>query len=139
MATSDIAAGEVIVRVPKSFLMSNDLLYKTYGAHPLSTHQLLALHLVLLLAQGGGGTWKPYLDLLPSHFNTLPVTFPPMLFDQLPDALAGKIYRERGGLEKKRLIFDYYYYYYYFRGGGFTKEKNQIGLLGRRSISQGRL
>ncbi|ORZ08191.1 hypothetical protein BCR42DRAFT_335893 [Absidia repens] len=103
MATSDIAAGEVIVRVPKSFLISNDLLYKVYGPHPLSTHQLLALHLVLLLAQAdGGGVWKPYLDLLPSHFNTLPVTFPPTLFDQLPDALAAEV-----DLQRQKIKSDY--------------------------------
>ncbi|KAI8080006.1 uncharacterized protein BX664DRAFT_342052 [Halteromyces radiatus] len=101
MATSDIAAGEVIVRVPKSFLISNDALYKIYGPHSLSTHQLLALHLVLLL-QDSNCWWKPYLDLLPSHFNTLPVTFPPTLSSHLPDGLKNEV-----ELQRQKIKSDY--------------------------------
>ncbi|KAI8328573.1 hypothetical protein BC941DRAFT_229167 [Chlamydoabsidia padenii] len=104
MATEPISAGEVIVRVPKSFLISDELLIKTYGptARTLSTQPLLALHLVLLLQQEQDCWWKPYLDLLPTHFNTLPVTFPPVLFDHLPQPLASEV-----ELQRKKIKDDY--------------------------------
>ncbi|KAF7730982.1 SET domain-containing protein 4 [Apophysomyces ossiformis] len=86
MATSDIAAGEVIVSVPKAFLISNELLMKRYGPHSLSTHQLLALHLVLL-SREQNSWWKPYMDLLPTHFDTMPVKYPSILAEHLPSYL----------------------------------------------------
>ncbi|CAO3652471.1 unnamed protein product [Cunninghamella echinulata] len=104
MAIEDIKAGDIIVQVPKSFLISNDLLYKVYGAHPLSTHQILALHLVLLLIKDTKENrwWKPYLDLLPTHFNTLPVTFPPILSKHLPSSLAEEV-----SLQRQKIKQDY--------------------------------
>ncbi|KAG0169927.1 SET domain-containing protein 4 [Apophysomyces sp. BC1034] len=86
MATSDIAVGEVIVSVPKTFLISNESLMKRYGRHPLSTHQLLALHLVLL-SREPNSWWKSYVDLLPTHFDTMPVKYPSVLADHLPASL----------------------------------------------------
>ncbi|CAO3650825.1 unnamed protein product [Cunninghamella blakesleeana] len=104
MAVEDIQAGDVIVQVPKSFLISNNLLHKEYGSHPLSTHQILAFHLVILLVKDTKENkwWKPYLDLLPSHFNTLPVTFPTVLLKHLPKGLAEEV-----SLQRKKIKEDY--------------------------------
>ncbi|KAI8362693.1 hypothetical protein EDC96DRAFT_594991 [Choanephora cucurbitarum] len=87
MATEDIAAGEVIVSVPRRFLITHDSLGKIYGAaDSLSSHELLALHLVLL-RKDTQSWWKPYIDLLPLHFNTMPVKYAKVLIDHLPESL----------------------------------------------------
>lgn len=51
-------------------------------------HQLLALHLCRL-KRDPDSWWKPYVDLLPSHFNTMPVKYPKALAVHLPDSLIG--------------------------------------------------
>lgn len=95
MATSDIDAGEVIVSVPRNFLITNDSLSKIYGAnHSLSSHQILALHLVLLL-RDKQSWWKPYIDLLPMHFNTMPVKYAKVLVDHLPPALKDETLQQK--------------------------------------------
>ncbi|KAI7888939.1 uncharacterized protein EV154DRAFT_515999 [Mucor mucedo] len=102
MATSDIEAGEVIVSVPRDFLITNDSLSKTYGTnHSLSSHQILALHLVLLL-RDKQSWWKPYIDLLPMHFNTMPVKYAKVLVDHLPSAL-----KEETLQQKENIRTDY--------------------------------
>lgn len=68
--------------------MCNETLQKVYGQHPLSMHQLLALHLCYL-KRDPTSWWKPYVDLLPSHFNTMPVKYPPTLAKHLPYYLKG--------------------------------------------------
>lgn len=68
--------------------MCNETLQKVYGQHPLSMHQLLALHLCYL-KRDPTSWWKPYVDLLPSHFNTMPVQYPPALAKHLPYYLKG--------------------------------------------------
>lgn len=85
MATEDIAAGETIVSVPRRFLITHDSLGKIYGT-ALGSHELLALHLVLL-RKDLDSWWKPYIDLLPLHFNTMPVKFAKVLMDHLPESL----------------------------------------------------
>ncbi|KAI8372968.1 uncharacterized protein BYT42DRAFT_578733 [Radiomyces spectabilis] len=102
MATSDIAAGEVIVSVPKKFLMTKDTLLRLYGPHSLSTQQLLAVHLVLL-SQEPQSWWKPYLDLLPSHFDTMPVKFPKMLADHLPASLHEEVAQQKAKIQSDYL------------------------------------
>ncbi|KAI8070015.1 hypothetical protein BC940DRAFT_236218 [Gongronella butleri] len=98
MATDDIAPGEVIVQVPKKFLISNDQLQQLYGENSLSTHQLLAAHLTLLV-DDQKTWWKPYLDLLPSHFNTLPVNFSSSLSALLPTSLAEDVQQQRNKIK----------------------------------------
>ncbi|KAI9492403.1 hypothetical protein BDB00DRAFT_765520 [Zychaea mexicana] len=98
MATSDIEPGEVIVSVPKQFLICNDTLQKVYGQHPLSMHQLLALHLCFL-KRDPNSWWKPYVDLLPSHFNTMPVKYPKILADHLPTSLKDEVSQQIRKLE----------------------------------------
>lgn len=103
MATSDIAAGEVIVSVPRKFLITNDSLSKIYGTqHSLSSHQILALHLVLLL-RDKQSWWKPYVDLLPIHFNTMPVKYTKVLLDHLPTALKEEVSQQKEHIHKDYL------------------------------------
>ncbi|ORX46330.1 SET domain-containing protein [Hesseltinella vesiculosa] len=99
MATDDIATGEVLVQVPKRLLISSNQLQTVYGDHSLSPHQLLAAHLILLRSEVNSW-WKPYLDLLPNHFKTLPVNFSEEHSALLPPSLADEI------LQQKRKIQD---------------------------------
>ena len=102
MATSDIAAGEVIVSVPKNFLITNESISKVYGTqHSLSSHQVLALHLVMLM-RDKQSWWKPYMDLLPMHFNTMPVKYTEALINHLPPAL-----KEETIQQKENIRSDY--------------------------------
>ncbi|KAI7857266.1 hypothetical protein BDC45DRAFT_435796 [Circinella umbellata] len=101
MATGDIEPGEIIVSVPKKFLICNETLQKEYRQHPLTMHQLLALH-ICFLKRDSNSWWKPYIDLLPSHFNTMPVKYPKILADRLPTSL-----KEEVSQQMKRLESDY--------------------------------
>lgn len=101
MATQDIEAGEVIVSVPKHFLITNESLTKLYGTHSLSANQLLALHLVLL-TRDKQSWWKPYIDLLPMHFNTMPVNYPQELYNHLPTSL-----KQESKQQKENIQVDY--------------------------------
>ncbi|KAI8065075.1 hypothetical protein BDF21DRAFT_346630 [Thamnidium elegans] len=99
MAISDIEAGEVIVSVPRKFLITNDSLTKIYGSqHALGPHQLLALHLVLV-SRDKQSWWKPYMDLLPIHFNTMPVKYTKVLVDHLPTALKEQVLQQKENIE----------------------------------------
>lgn len=91
MATAPIEAGEVIVSVPKMFLISNESLSKQYGNHSLHIHPLLALHLCRL-KHDPNSWWKPYIDLLPRQFGTMPVKYPPKLMRHLPASLYGMLF-----------------------------------------------
>lgn len=97
MATEDIEAGEVIVSVPRNFLITNESLTKLYGTHSLSPHQLLALHLVLL-TRDKQSWWKPYTDLLPMHFNTMPVNYPSELLSHLPNSLKQETMQQKDNI-----------------------------------------
>lgn len=102
MATEDIAAGEVIISVPKRFLITNDSLSKIYESnHSLSSHQLLALHLVML-KKDQQSWWKPYVDLLPIHFDTMPVKYTDVLLGHLPKSL-----KEEVKQQKENIHLDY--------------------------------
>ncbi|KAI9255677.1 hypothetical protein BDA99DRAFT_442229 [Phascolomyces articulosus] len=98
MATADIEPGEIIVSVPKKFLICNETLQKTYGQHPLNMHQLLALH-ICFLKRDPSCWWRPYIDLLPSHFNTMPVKYPKILADHLPASLKDEVSQQMKKLE----------------------------------------
>ncbi|GAA5814053.1 hypothetical protein MFLAVUS_007543 [Mucor flavus] len=103
MATSDIEAGEVIVSVPRKFLITNDSLTKIYGSkHALGPHQLLALHLVLV-SRDKQSWWKPYMDLLPIHFNTMPVKYAKVLVGHLPTALKEQVLQQKENIEQDYL------------------------------------
>ncbi|KAI7865711.1 hypothetical protein BDF14DRAFT_1822524 [Spinellus fusiger] len=94
MAVEPIEAGEVIVAVPKKFLITNKSLADVYGTHTLSTHSLLALHLVLL-RRDKMSWWRYYVDLLPLHFNTMPVNYPETLHPYFPNALLEQVIQQR--------------------------------------------
>ncbi|KAL0073897.1 hypothetical protein F4703DRAFT_1894784 [Phycomyces blakesleeanus] len=99
MAMSPIEAGEVIVSVPRRFLITNKSLMAIYGPHPLSTHQLLALHLVLL-CRDRESWWEPYTSLLPSHFSTMPVKYPTELQNHLPHSLTEQVAQQKHKIEE---------------------------------------
>ncbi|KAI9011009.1 hypothetical protein CLU79DRAFT_772295 [Phycomyces nitens] len=99
MATKPIEAGEVIVSVPRRFLITNKSLVAIYGPHPLSTHQLLALHLVLL-CRDKGSWWEPYTTLLPSHFDTMPVKYPKNLQKHLPPSLTEQVAQQKNKIKE---------------------------------------
>ncbi|KAI9259089.1 hypothetical protein BY458DRAFT_517736 [Sporodiniella umbellata] len=99
MAKEDIEEGEVIVSVPKPFLITYESLSKIYGSHSLQASQILALHLVLL-SQDSNSWWKSYIDLLPMHFNTMPLTFPDTLFRHLPRSLQQEVKRQKEAVKK---------------------------------------
>lgn len=95
MAVEDIDAGEVIISVPKRFLITNDSLSKIYESnHSLSSHQLLALHLVML-RKDKQSWWKPYVDLLPVHFDTMPVKYTQVLQDHMPSSLQQEVKQQK--------------------------------------------
>ncbi|KAL0137058.1 hypothetical protein V8B55DRAFT_1545116 [Mucor lusitanicus] len=103
MATDDIDAGEVIVSVPRKFLITNESVIKTYGSnHALSSHQLLALHLVVL-KRDKQSWWKAYTDLLPIHFNTMPVKYTQVLVDHLPTALKEEVLQQKENIHSDYL------------------------------------
>ncbi|KAI7900247.1 uncharacterized protein BX663DRAFT_518015 [Cokeromyces recurvatus] len=107
MATDDIKAGEVIVSVPRKFLITADSLSKMYhfekrNHHALSSHQLLSLHLVLL-KRDKQSWWKPYIDLLPLHFNTMPVKYTQMLIDHLPISLKEETLQQKENIHNDYL------------------------------------
>ncbi|KAI9475707.1 MAG: hypothetical protein EXX96DRAFT_596128 [Benjaminiella poitrasii] len=107
MATDDIEAGEIIVSVPRKFLITANSLSKVYQSssklhhHTLSSQQLLSLHLVLL-KRDKQSWWKPYVGLLPMHFNTMPVKYAQILIDHLPTSL-----REETLQQKENMHNDY--------------------------------
>ncbi|KAG2189801.1 hypothetical protein INT46_010651 [Mucor plumbeus] len=103
MAIDDIEAGEVIVSVPRKFLITNESLVKTYGSnHALSSHQLLALNL-LVLKKDKESWWKAYTDLLPIHFNTMPVKYTKVLVDHLPTALKEEVLQQKENIHSDYL------------------------------------
>lgn len=103
MAIDDIEAGEVIVSVPRKFLITNDSLAKIYGSnHALSSQQLLALHLVAL-KKDTQSWWKAYIDLLPLHFNTMPVKYTKVLVDHLPTTLKEEVLQQKENMHNDYL------------------------------------
>ncbi|OAE22154.1 hypothetical protein AXG93_1175s1650 [Marchantia polymorpha subsp. ruderalis] len=78
-ASRNLKEGELILRVPKSALMSvlsakaDPLLSTALARHPcLSSAQILAVHLLNEAAKGKSSTWSPYLIHLPRIYHTLP-------------------------------------------------------------------
>ncbi|KAI8975063.1 hypothetical protein BDF20DRAFT_914045 [Mycotypha africana] len=104
MATDDIEAGEVILSVPKKFLITNESLSKLYGVkHGLSSQQLLALHLLLLKKRQDKSEeswWKYYIDLLPVHFDTMPVKYNQHLIEHLPQSLRLEVEQQKANIQR---------------------------------------
>ncbi|KAG0285241.1 SET domain-containing protein 4, partial [Dissophora globulifera] len=108
MATKDIKAGEVIVQVPESNLVTMKTLQSTYGAriarfgNKVNSHMIIALHMALLIQSPEKSGWLPYLRLLPKKFETMPVRYPPELLELLPENAQAHVRKQ-----KAKIMADY--------------------------------
>ncbi|KAF9186938.1 SET domain-containing protein 4 [Haplosporangium sp. Z 27] len=101
MATKDIKAGEVIVQVPESNLVTMKSLEAIYGSRvtrakkKINSHMIIALHIALMIRNPEKLGWQPYLKLLPKKFDTMPIRYPKELESLLPENLAGHVRKQR--------------------------------------------
>ncbi|KAF9170636.1 SET domain-containing protein 4 [Mortierella sp. AD010] len=101
MATKDIKAGEVIVQVPESNLVTMKSLGAIYGSRivrakkKINSHMIIALHIALMMQDPERLGWLPYLRLLPKKFDTMPIRYPKELFDLLPPHAQAHVNRQR--------------------------------------------
>ncbi|KAG0000948.1 SET domain-containing protein 4, partial [Entomortierella chlamydospora] len=101
MATKDIKAGEVIVQVPESNLVTMKSLEAIYGSRivrakkKINSHMIIALHIALMMQDPEKLGWLPYLRLLPKKFDTMPIRYPKELFDLLPPHAQAHVNRQR--------------------------------------------
>ncbi|KAG0367809.1 SET domain-containing protein 4 [Gamsiella multidivaricata] len=108
MATKDIKAGEVIVQVPESNLVTMKTLQSLYGAriarfgNKVNSHMIIALHIALLVQAPEKSGWLPYLRMLPKKFDTMPVRYPQELFDLLPQNAQAHVKKQ-----KAKIMADY--------------------------------
>ncbi|CAB4401308.1 unnamed protein product [Rhizophagus irregularis] len=90
MATRDIKAGEVIISVPKKFLITyrslTNLLKGQLSRSPvkLSAHQFISLYLILEYKKGSQSSIYPYINMLPKDFDNMPLNYNKELFNLLP-------------------------------------------------------
>ncbi|KAI8351584.1 hypothetical protein B0O80DRAFT_388382 [Mortierella sp. GBAus27b] len=101
MATKDIKAGEVIVEVPESTLITMKSLQSLYGAriarfgNKVNAHMIIALHIALLAQAPDKSIWLSYMRLLPKKFDTMPVRYPQDLFDLLPLNVQAHVHKQK--------------------------------------------
>lgn len=74
-ATRDIAADEQVLSVPRELIFSEEHLPEALRSlfinFPLLTNLNLAHALVIEKVRGAASTWQPYIDTLPSRYNTV--------------------------------------------------------------------
>ncbi|KAK4798318.1 hypothetical protein SAY86_030644 [Trapa natans] len=78
-AARDIVKGDLILRVPKSALLTTQHLLLTDGPFSIAVHgypylspsQLLCVSLLYEMGKGQDSNWHPYLSNLPRHYDTL--------------------------------------------------------------------
>lgn len=74
-ATRDIAADEQVLSVPRELIFSEEHLPQALRSlfinFPLLTNLNLAHALVIEKVRGAASTWQPYIDTLPSRYNTV--------------------------------------------------------------------
>ncbi|KAF9907893.1 SET domain-containing protein 4 [Linnemannia zychae] len=105
MATKDIKAGEVIVQVPERNLVTMKSLQATYGARiarfgkKVNSHMIIALHIALMVQAPERSGWLPYLRMLPKKFDTMPVRYPPELFELLPQNAQVHVKKQKAKIE----------------------------------------
>ncbi|KAF9160512.1 SET domain-containing protein 4 [Actinomortierella ambigua] len=108
MATKDIKAGEVIVQVPEKNLVTMKGLQTVYGSRisrfgkKLGSHMFIALHIALLVQMREKSGWLPYLRMLPTKFDTMPVRYPEDLLEFLPPN--AKVHVDK---QKQKITSDY--------------------------------
>ncbi|CAI2166878.1 9917_t:CDS:10, partial [Funneliformis geosporum] len=86
MATRNINAGEIIISVPKKFLLTRESLKDQLSRHSMkfTAHQFIALYLILEYKKGKQSNIYPYIDMLPKDFDNMPLTYGKEFFDLLP-------------------------------------------------------
>ncbi|KAF9409217.1 SET domain-containing protein 4, partial [Entomortierella beljakovae] len=108
MATKDIKAGEVIVEVPESNLVTMKAIEAIYGSRitrakkKINSHMMIALHIALMMQDPEKLGWLPYLKLLPKKFDTMPIRYPKDLFDLLPTYAQAHVNKQ-----KAKIMADY--------------------------------
>ncbi|KAG0227788.1 SET domain-containing protein 4 [Actinomortierella wolfii] len=108
MATKDIKAGEVIVQVPETNLVTMKGLQPVYGSRisrfgkKIGSHMFIALHIALLVQMSEKSGWLPYLQMLPTKFDTMPVRYPPELYELLPPSAKNHVTKQ-----KQKIMNDY--------------------------------
>ncbi|CAG8523434.1 1737_t:CDS:10 [Funneliformis mosseae] len=102
MATRNISAGEIIISVPKKFLLTHDSLRDQYYRHPMkfSAHQFIALYLILEYKKGTQSNIYPYIDMLPKDFDNMPLTYGKEIFDLLPYNVKVDVESQRAKFER---------------------------------------
>ncbi|KAI9206274.1 uncharacterized protein BJ171DRAFT_497154 [Polychytrium aggregatum] len=107
MATRDIEAGEAIVDIPESVLITRSVFLDSLAREgiradqewPLSEHQALTLFLVSqrLFPEA---KWAPYVAMLPTEFDSVASQLPEELARLLPSDLQDKIKEQRHKLKQ---------------------------------------
>lgn len=86
---NDLTRGHVLLRVPHKLLITTELAKSTVTGSIISAYSgvgpqtLIAVYLLEERAKGESSRWKPWLDMLPDSFDTLPMFFPPDLMNEL--------------------------------------------------------
>ncbi|CAB4401307.1 unnamed protein product [Rhizophagus irregularis] len=105
MATRDIKAGEVIISVPKKFLITyrslTNLLKGQLSRSPvkLSAHQFISLYLILEYKKGSQSSIYPYINMLPKDFDNMPLNYNKELFNLLPHNVKVDVKSQRAKFE----------------------------------------
>ncbi|RKP08136.1 hypothetical protein THASP1DRAFT_30053 [Thamnocephalis sphaerospora] len=102
MATRDIQAGDCLVCVPESLLLTATQLRSHYSRELArcstapQTHTLMAYHVAAERVRGAEKSriW-PYISVLPGDFDTLPVCYPMSLRALLPDTVQEMAQQQR--------------------------------------------
>ncbi|KAF8926066.1 SET domain-containing protein 4 [Dissophora ornata] len=68
----------------------------------VNAHLIIALHIALLVQAPEKSGWLPYLRLLPKKFDTMPVRYPPELFELLPQNAQAHVNKQ-----KAKIMADY--------------------------------
>ncbi|ORZ23869.1 hypothetical protein BCR41DRAFT_416918 [Lobosporangium transversale] len=83
-------------------------LQSVYGARiarfgkKVNSHMIIALHIALLQQAPEKSGWLPYLKMLPKKFDTMPVRYPPELYELLPQNAMAHVNRQ-----KAKILADY--------------------------------
>ena len=102
MSRNGVNAGGQLVAVPSNLIISRQCcldLFPHKTIESLSDHQAIALF-IALQKSCTGSFWKPFIDVLPSDFDTLPYFYPPGLLEMLPDDIAATVALQRQAIRR---------------------------------------
>ncbi|CAG8592136.1 3183_t:CDS:2, partial [Acaulospora morrowiae] len=101
--------GEVIISIPLNLILTykkvNETLSRDYGLKSLSipkltSHQLLALYLVLESRKGKSSSINPYVQMLPKDFGSMPICYEDDWVKLVPDYMRVIIESQKSKFEK---------------------------------------